>query len=327
MTTTGNPPDSVLDDEQQARVCDCLREAAVDLAPGSRPDFKADDTQQARINDCLREAAVDPTPRSPLGFELNDEQQARTRDCLRKAEVGLTPESWATFCLDIEASIGSFLAVRSGPDATARHMHNEIRGIWIHSHEEDPPVGQLRVRVFGLSASSLNYLAKRAQIVLPKLFGGATPDHGFLEWVKNAAPEDLVQGLAAISGEGGRLVSRGRGEGKRSAPTLEPRILGYVRGAGDGPKGGRPEHAAPLYLIRLLATDWIIATGEPPKRGRSDHLGFGDLVHCVFQWIEEPAADQALRRYWDEVEEGKNRLAELDARPAAEVESGFRQQD
>jgi hypothetical protein len=57
------------------------------------------------------------------------------------------------------------------------------------------------------------------------------------------------------------------------------------------------------------AAPTTIATGTEPLPGRSDHAGFGDLVHSVFQRLHEPAPDQALRRYWNEVEKGRSRSA------------------
>jgi hypothetical protein len=33
------------------------------------------------------------------------------------------------------------------------------------------------------------------------------------------------------------------------------------------------------------------------------------LVHSVFQWLREPSPDQAVRRYWNEVEKGRSRSA------------------
>jgi hypothetical protein len=32
-----------------------------------------------------------------------------------------------------------------------------------------------------------------------------------------------------------------------------------------------------------LAIDWLVATGESPKPGRSEGTGFGELAHNVFQ--------------------------------------------
>jgi hypothetical protein len=83
-----------------------------------------------------------------------------------------------------------------------------------------------------------------------------------------------------------------------------------VRGADDGrPKGGRPEAHARDGLVRHLALDWYAGTGQMPNAGRSDHGGFGDLVHSVFDWLSELGAAQALRRYWAEVEKGRARSA------------------
>ena len=82
------------------------------------------------------------------------------------------------------------------------------------------------------------------------------------------------------------------------------------RRLGDGTNsGGRPSHDARGSLVMHLAIDWAIATGAQPLPGRSDHTGFGDLVHCVFDWVHEPSPDQALRRYWKEVEKSRSRSA------------------
>jgi hypothetical protein len=58
-----------------------------------------------------------------------------------------------------------------------------------------------------------------------------------------------------------------------------------------------------------LAMDWLTATGEPPKHGRSDNTAFGDLVHSVFQWLALPegSAAYALPQFWAAVEAGKAR--------------------
>ena len=126
------------------------------------------------------------------------------------------------------------------------------------------------------------------------------PAHGsFLSWAKHADAEGLVNMIRVCGADGAELVSRSRGGGRRSEPRMEPLIFGHVRGAIDNDiKGGRPRHSPQDDLVMHLAIDWSIATGATPSPGRSDHRGFGDLVHCVFQWLEEPSPDQALRRYW-----------------------------
>jgi len=152
----------------------------------------------------------------------------------------------------------------------------------------------------------VEYLYGRARRVIANLFPKQNAEAGFVEWARNATGEDLVIATQVLSAEGGQLISRSRGGGKRSAARLEPRILGRVSGSREGASvGGRPRHVAQGELIRNLALDWIRATGCEPSPGRSDRSGFGDLVHSVFQWLDEPAPDQALRRYWKEVEDAK----------------------
>jgi hypothetical protein len=73
-----------------------------------------------------------------------------------------------------------------------------------------------------------------------------------------------------------------------------------------------------------LAGDWLRATERMPEPGRSDRTGFGKLVHLVFEWVCLPeagsqkpideaierateAASYCLRRYWEEVEQGRLR--------------------
>jgi hypothetical protein len=215
-------------------------------------------------------------------FELDDEQRARVTDCLRKEGIRLAPETQAVLLRDIGYSIRVFLKDRSKSKASSREVYNALRSLWTLAHEEDPLVAQLRGRIRCLPREAVEYLERRAGRVIPLAFSENDVEAGFLAWAETASAHDLVTAVRVLSAEGGKLVSRSRGACKRSAPKLEP-------------------------LIRNLAVDWIKATGGDPLPGRSDHGGFGDLVHCVFQWVREPAAAQALRRHWAAVEEGKAR--------------------
>lgn len=170
---------------------------------------------------------------------------------------------------------------------------------------------------------------RRARTVIPRLFRGETIEEGvsdppnrvaarLLEWLNSADDRKFVETLRALSGEGGRYVpGRTRGGGKRSRARFEPQIMGEVRGVGGRDhKGGAPTNDAEHELVMHLVLDWSQATGETPKPGRSDHTGFGDLVHSVFQWLDSSGdssatAAYALRGYWSAVRKRKDRAASL----------------
>jgi len=134
----------------------------------------------------------------------------------------------------------------------------------------------------------------------------------FLQWAATADGEELVKVLQVLTTQGASIVQgRSRCGGKRSRARIEPMIMGEVRGAGARDHtGGAPTNKVAHELVTNLAFNWLYATGEMPKAGRSDLSGFGDLVHSVFQWGEiskDPteAAGYALRRYWTEMKRAK----------------------
>jgi hypothetical protein len=247
-------------------------------------------------------------------FQFDEERRARVVDCLRKDRVKLGSADENLLIRNIDHSIQTFLTERGQSKATFRETHEALRVIWILAHEEDCPVGQLRAGISQLPQEAVDYMDRRARYVIPRRFPCQDVETGFLPWAAHASPEDLITAARVLSAEGGQLVSRSRGPGVRSSAKLEPRVLGQVRGVGDpSHRGGRPKRASQQDLIRWLAIDWTIATGKAPSPGRSDHTGFGDLVHSVFQWLEESAPDQALRRYWGEVERGRIQTAKKES--------------
>jgi hypothetical protein len=243
-------------------------------------------------------------------FNLDDEQRSRIGDCLRKDAIALDRDGKERLARNIELTISAFLEAKLKAGGTLRDAHEALRQLWFLAHEKDVPVRQLRTQLNHLPRRAVEYLDLRAEHVIPSLFPGEAADHGFLAWAQSAVGEKLVQAVCVVSSEGGQRVSRSRGGGKRSRPRVEPRIFGQVRGASGDLKGGRPTHDAQDKLVMHLALDWSIVTEVGLCPGRSDHTGFGDLVHSVFQWLEEPSAEQALRRFWERVEAGRPSLEE-----------------
>jgi hypothetical protein len=228
---------------------------------------------------------------------------------------GYTPQDrFERLVRDIEASIDHF--INAPLEGTFRGAHNALRALRKRCHLEKPPVRVLREELQKLPNLAIEYIGRRARVVIPRLFPGETiggsifdPPYRLatrlLAWAISADDQILVKTLRILTAEGGRIVTgRSRGRGKRSRSRFEPSIMGEVRGAGTRDhKGGAPTRAALHDLVMHLALDWLPATEEPPKPGRSDRTGFGDLVHSVVQWCDLPgdsheAAVCALRGYW-----------------------------
>ena len=242
-------------------------------------------------------------------YRLDDEQRSRVRDCLTKERLSLPPDCFERLICGIEASIAHFLA--SAPEGTFRDAHDALRHLWELSHDDDPPIAVVRARIQALPKEAIEYADRRAPIVIARLFPTEPPITRFKQWAATADGEKLIRATQVLSAEGGRIVEgRSRGAGKRSCLRLEPMIMGEVRGAGPGRhRGGRPRNTGHQDLIMHLAIDWLGATGEMPKPGRSDNGGFGDLAHSVFQWLGLPEGSAAhpLRQYWADVKSSKNR--------------------
>jgi hypothetical protein len=240
---------------------------------------------------------------------LDDLKRALIRDCLGGAGLLLPPDRFERLIRDVEASIAHYPAGAS--EDSFRVAHDALRELWHLSHDDDPPVGQIRARIAALPPQAIEYIDRRVPIVVSRLFRNEPSVTRFVEWAVNADPWRLIQATQVLTAEGAQVVEgRSRGAGKRSERRLEPVIMGEVRGAGaQCQRGGRPENAHRQDLVMHLAIDWLRATDELPKPGRSDETGFGDLVHKVFQWLDLPdgSAGYALRRYWSEVRRVKAR--------------------
>lgn len=274
-------------------------------------------------------------------FRLDQEQRERVKDCLRKHQLILPPDHLKHFIGGIEASIAHFFSIL--PEGTFRDAHDALRDLAALAGQDDPPIGQLKVRIANLPTAAKEFIGRRVPTVMQRLgfdLGGPAaelPDQAFdrfWEWMKTpeavqpSAPPPplpkelagmlgilagsepvslppLVTALRLLSSEGARLVDgRSRGGGKRSRRRLEGVIMGEVRGSGTARhRGGRPRHDHNETLVMQLARHWLTVTGKPPESGRTDNIGFGDLVHSVFQWLGQPegSAANALREYWSTV--------------------------
>jgi hypothetical protein len=200
-------------------------------------------------------------------FRLCEEHRRWLENCLTKANVPLI-EPVDKFLGRIRASINAFLCAER--ETPLRESHDALRKLWQLAHDPDPAIGQLRSRLRSLPPRALHYIDGRARRVIPRLFVGNSCENGLIAWADVASGDMLVRAVRVLSAEGGRPIpGRLRAKGKRSTAHLEPVIFGQARGAlGAKPKGGRPQS------------------------GRSDGTGFGQMVHLVFDWLQEAGAEE-----------------------------------
>jgi hypothetical protein len=234
-------------------------------------------------------------------LRLDDEQRQRVRDCLRKDGFSLPSDRFERFIGDIEALITDYLAAQTSQGADA------LRRLSLLCVDPDPPIWMVRTLIERVAAEHLDVRFPIA-ISSPFVDDGREAEFQnwaqFSEWARTAKAAPLIFAARVITAAGARIVEgRSRGGGKRSARRVEPIPIGEARGA------GRPKNDAQQDLVLYLAIDWHHATGKMPTAGRSDYLGFGDLVHSVFQWLELPegSAAYALRGYWAQARKGRER--------------------
>ena len=281
-----------LDDEQRARVKDCLSKEALSLPPDRLGRFVA--SIEASI------AHFRATPPEPSFRDAHDALRALH-----------------TLASDDDPAIGQLRTRLARLPPTAReHMGRRAPAVMQRlGFGLSSPAGELPERAF----DRFLQWAKTPEAVrlpeppppLPKALAERIAALTGTELTQLVSPAPLVMALRALTSDGARLVEgRSRGGGKRSAARLEPMIMGKVRGAGPARhRGGRPTNDHHQTLVMHLALDWLTATGKPPKPGRSDNAGFGDLAHSVFQWLGQPegSAPYALRQYWAAVDAFKAR--------------------
>jgi hypothetical protein len=281
-------------------------------------------------------------------YRLNEEQRARVEVCLRKEALSLRRDRLEHFIGSIEASIGHFRATPPEATFRDAHNDLRVLHMLAHEDDPPIGQLKARLaRLKPAAKEYMGRRAPTVMRQLGFDLGtpaGKLPERAFgrfLRWTKTpeavqqpgpppplpktlaeklaaftgtkpvSLPPPLVTALRALSSDGARMVEgRSRGGGKRSGLRLEPVIIGEIRGAGTARHhGGRPTNDRHQTLVMHLATDWRNATSEPPKPGRSDSPGFGDLVHSVFQWLSLPegSAPYALRLYWAGFRQRKGR--------------------
>ena len=251
---------------------------------------------------------------------LGDEERASIAWLVRRAGVDDARRAAEKLCAAVEWSMQDF-RVRAAASRTFRQSHDALRAICKLADVPDPPIQIIRIRLAQLPRDVISPAEHRALLNWNRVFKGEEAPDNFADWLQKAPPHRLLEAIRSFFSDGGALVAgRSRPGGRRSKSQFEPNIFGQIRGAGGThtkARGGRPKRDTLDNLVAHLALDWAHATGQVPTQGRSDHGCFGALVYDVFSWLEPETkveeaeraeegrafeeAEQALRRYWDDV--------------------------
>lgn len=233
---------------------------------------------------------------------LDTEHLARA--CLHREGARLSRGQFGDLVQRIEHIIELYETTR--PEQNARIARDALREIWLLTVEDDPPVGQIRALIAKLPDPVIRSIEHFADILRTNAVANVErsrnirgsvppPSHtrlngykgSFRKWAKTAPANDLIWTVGALIGDGAHIIQgRSRGKGKRSRPTIEPRIMGRVRGEGASERHGRPTKRALHDLVARLVDAWLTATKQTVGDiSRSDHTGCGELVHSVCQRV------------------------------------------
>jgi hypothetical protein len=208
-------------------------------------------------------------------------------------------------------------------ERTSRDAYEALRDLFkmIESDREDDE--KIRSKFSKLPKLAREEILRRAEWRKDEFFRNEIPTwENLVYWVENCREEELVEKLPLLIATG-RALSYGqvRKNGERSAPHIEPVILGRIgrlqRPDIDWyeqkiePTGGRPPKEALDTILRTLGLLWLEATGNPPKRGRGKTSPFVGAATAVLESVGIENPKTALKRFWASIETHKNRESQV----------------
>lgn len=270
-----------------------------------------------------------PTPPSfgaqPLNLNIDEKDRERIWQVLRQGDLNVMPNQMNAFVVGIQTALtqyGQYIE----EDHRRRSAREDLRDLFMACADERN-AEIIRRKFPRLPALAREELVRRAKARDKNLDGTNAPNWGNLcNWVKTCSDEELLDKLPSLI-SAGRALSLGqlRKNGKRSAPHVEPLIMGETlrlqppgepeRKGVSSYKGGHPADEGVDELVRNLALLWLELTGETPRSSRSQMTPFGRLAHFVLKKADARSPENALRRFRASVKHHRARPSSIPVCP------------
>jgi hypothetical protein len=208
-------------------------------------------------------------------------------------------------------------------ERTDRDAYEALRDLFKLIEKHPDHTSKIRAKFSLLPKLAREEVLRRAEWRKDEFFRNEMPTwENLVYWVENCRDDELIEKLPLLIATG-RALSFGqmRENGERSAPHIEPRILGRVgrlqRPDIDwykpkiDPTGGRPPKEALDTLLRTLGLLWLEATGKPPKRGRGKTSPFVGAATAVLKSVGVKNPETTLKRYWASIETHRKRESQV----------------
>jgi hypothetical protein len=208
-------------------------------------------------------------------------------------------------------------------ERTYHDAYEALRDLFKLIEKEPENTKKIRTKFALLPKVARGEIMRRAEWRKDEFFRNEMPTwENLVYWVENCREGELIEKLPLLIATG-RAWSYGqlRSNSERSAPHIEPRILGrlgrlqrpdidWYKPPAE-PSGGRPPKEALDKLLRTLGLLWLEATGKPPKRGRGKTSTFVGAAIAVLQSVGVKNPKTALKRFWGSIKTHKNQESQV----------------
>jgi len=251
---------------------------------------------------------------------------------LRKQEPKLIQEKSDRFFNELSDALSEYQ--RSSTDKTTyRDASEALRDLFKMIERPKTPIDKIRKKFKLLPEIAREEVLRRAIQRFPELLGQSLSKWDDLcAWIDQVEDHKMIETVPLLIATG-RTWSEGqiRKNGKKSAPHIEPLILGHFRrfrplAANNevadeayahklpdqpSPKGGRPKSFAIDNFLSDFCLIWFEATGHPPKRLKGHKTPFIEAAEIALELAGIFNPEPHLKRLMVSIEKGHTRKSNV----------------